>query len=66
MLEESFGYLCKNFETLKETFAVSDKIIEGGRGMLQFTLGFIIGLTLGVLVMCLMFIASQGPEPPGE
>lgn len=34
--------------------------------MLQFSLGFILGLTLGIFIMCLMFIASQGPEPPGD
>lgn len=34
--------------------------------MLQFSLGLIIGISLGVFIMCLMIIAGRGPEPPLE
>jgi hypothetical protein len=32
--------------------------------MLQFSLGLMIGVSLGVFIMCLMFMAGRGPEPP--
>ncbi len=32
--------------------------------MFQFLLGLVVGISLGVFIMCLMFIAGRGPEPP--
>jgi hypothetical protein len=32
--------------------------------MLQFTLGLMAGIMMGVFIMCLMFMAGRGEEPP--
>ena len=32
--------------------------------MLQFSLGLIIGIMMGVFIMCLMIMAGRGQEPP--
>jgi hypothetical protein len=32
--------------------------------MLQFSLGLIIGIMMGVFIMCLMIMAGHGQEPP--
>jgi uncharacterized protein YneF (UPF0154 family) len=32
--------------------------------MLQFTLGLMIGIMMGVFIMCLMIMAGRGQEPP--
>ena len=32
--------------------------------MLQFTLGLMIGIMMGVFIMCLMVMAGRGGEPP--
>ncbi len=32
--------------------------------MLQFSVGLMIGVSLGVFIMCLMIMAGRGPEPP--
>ncbi len=34
--------------------------------MLQFSLGLITGIMMGVFIMCLMIMAGRGQEPPGE
>jgi uncharacterized protein YneF (UPF0154 family) len=33
-------------------------------GMLQFTLGLMIGIMMGVFIMCLMIMAGRVQEPP--
>ncbi len=32
--------------------------------MLQFSLGLMIGIMMGVFIMCLMIMAGRGQEPP--
>ena len=32
--------------------------------MLQFSLGLVAGVMMGVFIMCLMFMAGRGQEPP--
>jgi uncharacterized protein YneF (UPF0154 family) len=32
--------------------------------MLQFSLGLVIGIMMGVFIMCLMIMAGRGEEPP--
>ena len=32
--------------------------------MLQFTLGLMIGIMMGVFIMCLMIMSGRGEEPP--
>jgi hypothetical protein len=32
--------------------------------MLQFTLGLMVGIMMGVFIMCLMIMAGWGQEPP--
>ena len=32
--------------------------------MLQFSLGLLAGISMGVFIMCLMFMAAGGPQPP--
>jgi hypothetical protein len=32
--------------------------------MLQFTLGLMAGIMMGVFIMCLMIMAGRGQEPP--
>ena len=32
--------------------------------MLQFSLGLMVGIMMGVFIMCLMFLAGPGEEPP--
>ncbi len=32
--------------------------------MLQFSLGLMAGIMMGVFFMCLMIMAGRGPEPP--
>ncbi len=32
--------------------------------MLQFTLGLMVGIMMGVFIMCLMIMAGRGQEPP--
>ena len=34
--------------------------------MLQFSLGLITGVMMGVFIMCLMIMAGRGQEPPVE
>ncbi len=34
--------------------------------MLQFSLGLITGIMMGVFIMCLMIMAGRGQEPPAE
>jgi hypothetical protein len=34
--------------------------------MLQFSLGLLAGVSMGVFIMCLMIMASNGSEPPGD
>ncbi len=34
--------------------------------MLQFSLGLVTGVMMGVFIMCLMIMAGRGQEPPGE
>ena len=32
--------------------------------MLQFSLGLMVGIMMGVFIMCLMIMAGRGQEPP--
>jgi hypothetical protein len=32
--------------------------------MMQFSLGLMIGIMMGVFIMCLMIMAGRGQEPP--
>jgi|GEM_PF-1740354 uncharacterized membrane-anchored protein YhcB (DUF1043 family) len=32
--------------------------------MLQFILGLLVGIMMGVFIMCLMIMAGRGQEPP--
>ncbi len=34
--------------------------------MLQFSLGLIVGITMGVFIMCLMIMSGRGQEPPED
>jgi uncharacterized protein YneF (UPF0154 family) len=34
--------------------------------MLQFSLGLIVGILMGVFIMCLMIMAGRGEDPPGD
>jgi hypothetical protein len=34
--------------------------------MLQFSLGLMVGITMGVFIMCLMIMAGRGQEPPED
>jgi uncharacterized protein YneF (UPF0154 family) len=33
-------------------------------GMLQFSLGLVVGIMMGVFIMCLMIMAGRVQEPP--
>ena len=35
-------------------------------GMLQFSLGLVVGTLMGVFIMCLLIMAGRSPEPPAD
>jgi len=66
-------HLAKDFHFLQRKGNDHNKVIshtaddsDKGRvvGMLQFSLGLMAGIMMGVFFMCLMIMAGRGPEPP--
>jgi hypothetical protein len=61
-----FSTISKKYSSFLKVFSSAADEADKRRvaGMLQFSLGLIIGISLGVFIMCLMIMAGRGPEPP--